>query len=156
MSPNGKHLDGSICDISWDLQIHKMYILQTLTHISSYILNYFPTRLLLDGEWELAFWRSTIKMSINRKNVYVFCDWCIQIIMHGHLLPVLRKVDAEIQHILYISIHRGAKNRIILYIMDKSHTTPSFVRLISNKAISHSPSNSNWVGDFPTMLLLDG
>ena len=80
----------------------------------------FPTQLLLDGEWEMAL------LEINRKNVYVFCDWCMESIMHGYLLPVLRKVDAEIQHILYMPIHRGTKNRIILYIKDESHKTPSF------------------------------
>ena len=56
----------------------------------------FPTQLLLDGEWEMAL------LEINRKNVYGFCDWCMESIMHEYLLPVLRKGDAEIQHILYM------------------------------------------------------
>ena len=32
-----------------------------------------PTQLLLDGEWEMAL------LEINRKNVYVYCDWCMEV-----------------------------------------------------------------------------
>ena len=114
MSPKRKHHDVSICDLSSDSQnVHPA------NSNTDFIID-FPTQLLLDWEWEMAL------LEINRKNVYLFCDWCMESIMHGYLLPVLRKSDAEIQHILYMPIHRGTKNRIILYIKDKSHKTPSF------------------------------
>ena len=79
-----------------------------------------PLNLQLCGQWELAL------LELNRKNVYVYCDWCRESVIIGSLLPVLRKVNNEIQHILYIAMHPGTKNRIRLYIRDHSHKTPSF------------------------------
>ena len=81
---------------------------------------YLPSELLLDGNWELAL------LELNRKNVYIYCDWCLESVINRSLLPVLRKVNMGILHLIYIPIYPGTKNRVRLYIKDHSHNTPSF------------------------------
>lgn len=71
-----------------------------------------PISLQLDELWECAL------LSINRKNVDVYCDWCRPSIIHGGRLPVLSRVKNRIDHPQYVPVNAGQKLRIQLYIRD--------------------------------------
>ena len=69
-----------------------------------------PRGLNLDGRWEYAL------VDVNRRHVDIYCDWCEEVIVGETWLPMLRRVEYSIKFPLYVSVRRGSRSRIRIYL----------------------------------------